>query len=183
MTHTPHTGSANGRRARRIDCLLARCDDGNAPRESLIDLLADARHWCDRHEYDFADLDRVAYQHYAAERTAADTPPPSEPACPTPYDRYEIDPCRRFEEPDRPGHFYCEACDPADADVWTLYGHVPGRGVEAIGDFATRAFAAEIYARITGRPYDRGDAAGVAALDSRAAGALVSASHHSGDAL
>ena len=69
MTHVPHTLTDNGRRARRIDHLLAGFDDGNAPRESLIDLLTDARHWCDRYGHGFADLDRIAYQHYAAERS------------------------------------------------------------------------------------------------------------------
>ena len=34
---------------------------------SLIDLLADARHWCDANDQDYADLDRIAYQHYLAE--------------------------------------------------------------------------------------------------------------------
>ena len=74
---------------------------------------------------------------------------------PTPFDDYEIGPCRRFEEPDKPGQFYFEPCDPAEADVWTLYGHIPGQGVEAIGDFGTDSHATEVYARITGRRYDR----------------------------
>lgn len=34
---------------------------------TLIDLLADARHWCDGQDLSFADLDRQAYQHYLAE--------------------------------------------------------------------------------------------------------------------
>ena len=39
-------------------------DDGSFI--SLIDLLADARHWCDANNQDYADLDRIAYQHYLA---------------------------------------------------------------------------------------------------------------------
>lgn len=70
-----------------------------------------------------------------------------------PFDAYEISPCLRFEEPDRPGQFYFEPCEPHEAHVWTLYGHIPGEGVEAIGDFATREQAEEVYARITGQPY------------------------------
>jgi hypothetical protein len=70
-----------------------------------------------------------------------------------PFDNYEISPCRRFEEPDAPGRFYFEACGPDEADVWTLYGHIAGEGVEAIGDFATREHAAETYSRITGLPF------------------------------
>ena len=73
----------------------------------------------------------------------------------TPFDAYEIHPCQRFEEPDTPGRFYFEVCEPHEADVWTLYGHIPGQGVEAIGDFSTEQFAEEIYARITGRRYGR----------------------------
>jgi hypothetical protein len=69
------------------------------------------------------------------------------------YDNYEISPCRRFEEPDTPGKFYFEVCEPAEADVWTLYGHIDGEGVEAIGDFSTRKAAEQVYSRITGQPF------------------------------
>jgi hypothetical protein len=66
------------------------------------------------------------------------------------YDNYEISPCKRYEEPDSPGKFYFEVCEPEEADVWTLYGHIDGEGVEAIGDFATREHAEETFQRITG---------------------------------
>ena len=33
----------------------------------LVEVLADARHWCDAHGFDFAALDRRAYQHYLHE--------------------------------------------------------------------------------------------------------------------
>jgi hypothetical protein len=66
------------------------------------------------------------------------------------YDNYEISPCTRTEESDKPGHFYFEVCEPHEADVWTLYGHIDGEGVEAIGDFATREHAEEVFRRITG---------------------------------
>jgi len=69
------------------------------------------------------------------------------------YDNYEISPCTRTEEPDKPGHFYFEVCEPHEADVWTLYGHIDGEGVEAIGDFATREHAEEVFRRITGIPF------------------------------
>lgn len=74
---------------------------------------------------------------------------------PAPFDDYEIHPCRRFQEPDDPQRFYFEVCEPHEADVWTLYGHIPSQGVDAIGDFSSREFAEEIYARITGRSYGR----------------------------
>jgi hypothetical protein len=90
---------------------------------------------------------------HAAERYGEEPETP-EPDLPTPFDSYEIEPCIRMEEPDRPGHFYFEPCSPSEAHVWTLYGHIPGQGVEAIGDFPTREAAAEVFARITGRQFD-----------------------------
>src|SRR5207244_3167398 len=68
----------------------------------------------------------------------------------TPFDNYEISPCRRYEEPDCPGKFYFEVCDPNESDVWTLYGHIPDEGVQPIGDFDTREHAEEVFERITG---------------------------------
>lgn len=68
------------------------------------------------------------------------------------FDNYEISPCRRLDEaglPDPIGLSF-EVCEPAEADVWTLYVHITGEGAEAIGDFATRAAAEEIFQRITG---------------------------------
>src|ERR1700682_3724816 len=67
-----------------------------------------------------------------------------------PFDNYEISPCRRYEESDSPGKFYFEVCEPEEADVWTLYGHVNGEGVQAIGDFGTCEHAEEAFFRITG---------------------------------
>ena len=46
-------------------------DDDDAVR--CIDLLTDARHWCDLNGQNFADLDRQAYQHYLAEINAQPT--------------------------------------------------------------------------------------------------------------
>lgn len=69
-----------------------------------------------------------------------------------PFDNYEISPCRRFDDaglPD-PNGLTFEVCEPHEADVWTLYGHLPEGGVEAIGDFATREDAEATFQRITG---------------------------------
>ncbi|GIW86361.1 MAG: hypothetical protein KatS3mg108_0685 [Isosphaeraceae bacterium] len=57
----------NDRRAMRIDHVLTWCKDWGSKREGLIDLLTDARHWCDRHGEDLAGLDRLAHEHYLAE--------------------------------------------------------------------------------------------------------------------
>lgn len=59
--------SHNQRRAMRLGHVLTWCKDWGSGTEGLIDLLADARHWCDCHGEDFATLDRLAYQHYIAE--------------------------------------------------------------------------------------------------------------------
>ena len=69
------------------------------------------------------------------------------------FDNYEISPSTRFEEPDAPGKFYYEVCEPEEADVWTLYGHINGEGVQAIGDFSKREYAEEVFERITGIPF------------------------------
>lgn len=71
---------------------------------------------------------------------------------PTPYDAYEIHGVAFVNTRGT----ICEPVEDADADMWTLYGHVPGHGVEAIGDFRTREHAEEVFARITGRRYRDG---------------------------
>ena len=57
----------NDRRAMRVEHVLTWCKDWGSRREGLIDLLTDARHWCDRNGESFATLDRLACQHYIAE--------------------------------------------------------------------------------------------------------------------
>jgi hypothetical protein len=69
------------------------------------------------------------------------------------FDDYEIQPCRRYIDIDEPQVAFVEPCEPFEADFWTLYGHISGEGVQAIGDFDTRQHAEEVFARITGRPY------------------------------
>jgi hypothetical protein len=74
---------------------------------------------------------------------------------PSRQDNYEINPCRRLDAENRPdpnGNTF-EVCEPHEADVWTLYGHLPKGGVEAIGDFTTREHAEEVFQRITGIPF------------------------------
>jgi hypothetical protein len=66
------------------------------------------------------------------------------------YENYEINPCRRSQEPDSLGKYHFEVCEVGEADVWTLYGHVHGEGVQAIGDFASHEAAEEVFFRITG---------------------------------
>lgn len=69
---------------------------------------------------------------------------------PTPFDDYEIHGVKEFREN---GMKWCEQVDDSEAEFWSLYGHIPGGGLDCIGDFNTRRYAEEIYARITGRSY------------------------------
>lgn len=90
---------------------------------------------------------------FDAGRHTASQPPHHRTEGPVRFDDYEIQPCRRYIDMDEPQVSFVEPCEPAEADFWTLYGHIPGEGVEAIGDFDTRQHAEEVFARITGCPY------------------------------
>ena len=57
----------NRRRARRFKGILQRCSIDADLQSALVDLLADARHWCDQQGESYAELDRIAYQHYLTE--------------------------------------------------------------------------------------------------------------------
>lgn len=72
---------------------------------------------------------------------------------PTRFDGYEIHGVREFD--DGAGK-YCEQVPDDEAMFWSLYGHIPGAGLESIGDFKTRAFAEEVYERIMGERYAPG---------------------------
>lgn len=60
----------NRYRARRCGRTLRRYDTDSEPTGCLADFLADARHWCDHHGHDYADIDRRAYWNYAEEVAA-----------------------------------------------------------------------------------------------------------------
>ncbi len=64
----------NQRRAMRIGHVLTWCRDWDSGPEGLIDLLTDARHWCDQNGHAFARLDRLAREHYLAEQDAGADP-------------------------------------------------------------------------------------------------------------
>ncbi len=69
---------------------------------------------------------------------------------PVRFDDYEIHGVRSFG---RGKSKYCEQVPDGEAQFWSLFGHIPGQGLECIGDFESRALAEEIYSRITGRHY------------------------------
>lgn len=94
-----------------------------------------------------------------------------------PFDNYEISPCVRLNDegqPDPNGNTF-EACEPHEAHCWTLYGHIPGEGVEAIGDFASREDAEETFQRITGIPFGSHDGVEARVRVMHAAGVLLEA--------
>jgi hypothetical protein len=90
---------------------------------------------------------------FDAGRSTVSQPPHQRTEGPVRFDDYEIQPCRRYIDRDEPQVSFVEPCEPSEADFWTLYGHIPGEGVQAIGDFDTRERAEEVSARITGCPY------------------------------
>ena len=57
----------NRRRAARCQTAMRRYDGGGSPYTGLIDLLADAMHWCRLKGHDFHSLLDRASQHYSAE--------------------------------------------------------------------------------------------------------------------
>jgi hypothetical protein len=72
-----------------------------------------------------------------------------------PFDAYEIHGCQQIDaagNPDKCGA-YIETCPDDQAMFWSLYGHIPGEGVMAIGDFISREAAEEVYFRIKGRHF------------------------------
>ena len=64
------------------------------------------------------------------------------------FDTYEIHGVAEFTA--AKGERYCEPVEDAKAQYWSLYGHVPGEGVECIGDFKSRKAAEAVLERITG---------------------------------
>ena len=64
------------------------------------------------------------------------------------YDNYEISGCCKIGDGD---DSFVEPCGDDDAHFWTLYGHITGHGVEAIGDFKSRDAAEHVYRHITGQ--------------------------------
>jgi hypothetical protein len=68
----------------------------------------------------------------------------------TPFDGYEIHGVREYG---RGRLRHCEQVPDSEAKFWSLYGHIPGQGVDCIGDFKTREHAEEVFARITRMTY------------------------------
>lgn len=76
--------------------------------------------------------------------------PDPENSLPTRFDAYEVHGVRQFDEGNGA---HCEQVPDDEAQSWSLFGHMPGQGLDCIGDFATREQAEEVFARITGRRY------------------------------
>lgn len=107
----------------------------------------------DFHEVAVWQVEAALQAAYDAGRNTASQPPYQATQGPARFDAYEIQPCRRYIDIDEPHVSFVEPCESFEADFWTLYGHIPGEGAQAIGDFDTHKHAEEVFARITGRPY------------------------------
>ncbi|WP_201750320.1 hypothetical protein [Tautonia marina] len=72
-----------------------------------------------------------------------------------PFDNYEISGCQRLDDAGTPDPYgsITVTCDDDEAEFWTLYGHVQGERVEALGDYSSREAAEEVYQCITGQPF------------------------------
>ena len=81
-----------------------------------------------------------------------------------PFDDYEIHPCIELHEN---GHTWVEQCEEHEAQMWSVFGHIPNGGVECIGDFKSRKLAEEIVARIH-PPVRQAAAALLEALEAQA---------------
>lgn len=57
----------NARRAKRAATALAAYADGDDRGAPVVDLLADIRHYCAKHDLDFEREDALANGHFAAE--------------------------------------------------------------------------------------------------------------------
>ena len=69
------------------------------------------------------------------------------------FDGYEIHGVIQIEEDN--GTFYYEmVTDDSKPDLWSLYGHIDGEGVECIGDYKSVEDAERIYSLITGKKYE-----------------------------
>ncbi len=132
----------NRQRVSRCRTAIVRYGD-DLPESNLIDFIADAMHFCRSSSLEFDRLLATARLHFEVEQTESAENP-------APFDNYEIHGVREFGKgKDR----HCEQVPDDEAQFWSLYGHIPGQGVECIGDFASREHAEEVYARITGQSY------------------------------
>ena len=73
------------------------------------------------------------------------------PELPQRFDAFEIHGVREFREA---GMAWCEQVADTEAQFWSIYGHIPGEGFVCIGNFKTRRYAEEVYARLRGCMYD-----------------------------
>ena len=134
----------NQQRVARCAQAVAGYSGDSDPVANLVDLLADAMHLCRTTTLDFERMLATATRHFEAECSGETI------NLPATFDGYEIHGVREFG---KGKNRHCEQVPDDDAQFWSLYGHIPGQGLDCIGDFKTREHAEEVYARITGRRY------------------------------
>ena len=63
-------GTTPKQRTKSLTTLLNKTYDPCGARGNVTDMLTDLRHLCDVNGWDFAELDRQAYDHYVTEKAA-----------------------------------------------------------------------------------------------------------------
>ena len=135
----------------RLDRLLARIAREQLGFPTLATRRSDS---LDFREVAVWQVEAALREAYQAGTRAGPSPLMAAPGKPALFDAYEIHGVREFDDGD--GR-YCEQVPDTEAEFWSLYGHIPGQGLDCIGDFKTRQHAEEVFARITGRRYNSGD--------------------------
>lgn len=69
------TGSTPAERGKSLVEQLEMLYDDRGDDCNVIDILTDLRHLCDVQEWDFAELDRIAYEHYIEEKASGELEP------------------------------------------------------------------------------------------------------------
>lgn len=120
--------------------------------QALIDQLAslldeatdDLELWQIGSPHDHSTQSIIKRAHAVLAAVSGEEVPPTDPLPGiTRFDGYEIAPVREEDGA-------CEICAPSEAHFWTLYGHIPGEGVQAIADMQSRKDCEELLCRITG---------------------------------
>ena len=63
-------GSTPSARGKHLKTVLENLYDKEGGNCNVIDILTDLRHLCDTQEWNYAELDRIAYNHYSQEHVS-----------------------------------------------------------------------------------------------------------------
>lgn len=63
-------GSTPKARGKHLNAILKSLYDEEGTECNVIDILTDLRHLCDVYDWNYADLDRIAHNHYSGEHAS-----------------------------------------------------------------------------------------------------------------